>query len=361
MASRRPGCWGCLRRCRAGSACPGAGIDAPDVNRLHAAGIVAFEVPDAARHFVRHAEVRADLLVGPPGTHAGLIEIRSRVIERMGHDGCPRHPTCCPPTDGRALRARSRCMSPRRIRARGCMRGSTGRCRARAKNRAQVNGKNTHLTVFESLADPAILTGSDDAPVQMNAAGHRILPGDDAPCPGRCGAPAFGRSSAIQAPVLDRILREADDRNGVTRETADGRRVFALASRTLPDVWGKCAGRVVRLRDVTDHLTATEAARDAVRRRRIAIFEKTGGSSLRWGAASGARPRPGFPPSCARGPARPAVGSCAPGCGVQAIGRSSRRVPANRGGFGGPPIAPGRGAFAVRGAGGGAARSSRGV
>ena len=75
------------------------GIEVPDFNRFWEAGIVEFEIPDEARRFVRHAEFRADPLFEPLGTPTGLIEIHSRVIERMGYAGCPPHPTWLPPDE----------------------------------------------------------------------------------------------------------------------------------------------------------------------------------------------------------------------------------------------------------------------
>lgn len=75
------------------------GVDVPGCNRFREAGILAFEIPDEARRFVRHARFRADPPFEPPGTSTGLIEIHARAIERMGHAGCPPHPPWLPPDE----------------------------------------------------------------------------------------------------------------------------------------------------------------------------------------------------------------------------------------------------------------------
>ena len=75
------------------------GLDVPGFDGFWSAGILEFEISDAARRFVRHASFREDPLFEPLGTPSGLIEIYSRTIERMGYDGCPPHPTWLPPDE----------------------------------------------------------------------------------------------------------------------------------------------------------------------------------------------------------------------------------------------------------------------
>ena len=144
-------------------------------------------------------------------------------------------------------------------------RATDGHKRLQARNRALVNEKNKYLTVFESLAEPTILLDRDDAPLHMNAAGHRILLGDDAPGLGYYGTPDLGRLRSLLGAVLARIAGQAEDREGITLQTARGPRVFSIASREMLDISGKFGGRVILLRDVTDYRAATEAAKDAER------------------------------------------------------------------------------------------------
>lgn len=52
-----------------------------------------------------------------------------------------------------------------------------------ARNRALTNEKNKYLTVFESIAEPAILLGPNREPTHVNAAANRLLLGENEPVP----------------------------------------------------------------------------------------------------------------------------------------------------------------------------------
>ncbi len=134
-----------------------------------------------------------------------------------------------------------------------------------AANRALANEKNKFLTVFESLADPTIFIDQQGTDLHMNAAGHRILLGDDAPGIGYYGTPDAKRLARVLAPVQALIAQGEGEGANVTIETAEGPRVFSVASRKMLDVSGKFDGLVLILKDVTDYLAATEAAKDAER------------------------------------------------------------------------------------------------
>ena len=137
--------------------------------------------------------------------------------------------------------------------------------RLQEANRKLANEKNKYLTVFESIAEPAILIDRDNAPLHMNAAGHRILLGEDKPGSGYYGTPDPERLR----PVLDRVLPclddDADKPPRVVLETVLGPRSFAVSCQEMLDVSAKFTGRVLILKDVTDLLAATEAARAAER------------------------------------------------------------------------------------------------
>lgn len=75
-------------------------VDMPEFDAFwNGAGYVAFEVPKAAKEFVRHKAFREDPLLNPLGTPSGRIEIFSRNIERMGYADCPPHPTWMEPVE----------------------------------------------------------------------------------------------------------------------------------------------------------------------------------------------------------------------------------------------------------------------
>ncbi len=133
----------------------------------------------------------------------------------------------------------------------------------RAANRALVNEKNKYLTVFESLSEPAILVDQNDTPLHMNAAGHRLLLGRDAPGLGYYGQVDHDPLHELLGEIRDKSQREQENTAGITLDTVNGQRVFSVASRTMLDISDKFTGRVIILKDVTEYLAATEAAKDA--------------------------------------------------------------------------------------------------
>jgi trimethylamine-N-oxide reductase (cytochrome c) len=62
-------------------------------------GVASFEVPAAARKFVRFAQFRADPLLNPLPTPSGMIEIFSNAVAKMNYDDCPPHPTWLEPVE----------------------------------------------------------------------------------------------------------------------------------------------------------------------------------------------------------------------------------------------------------------------
>jgi signal transduction histidine kinase/CheY-like chemotaxis protein/HPt (histidine-containing phosphotransfer) domain-containing protein len=134
----------------------------------------------------------------------------------------------------------------------------------RAQNRALANEKNKYLTVFESIAEPAILLGPDDEPLHMNAAGGRILLGETSPGFDYYGRIDLDRLRRVVVEILTELGRgTTPDR--VTLDTALGPRIFSISVQEMLDISSKFAGRVVILTDVTDYLAAIAAAEDANR------------------------------------------------------------------------------------------------
>ncbi len=134
------------------------------------------------------------------------------------------------------------------------------------RNRELSNEKNKYLTVFESIAEPAILLDTDNCPTHVNAAANRLLPGESQP-----GAGYYGHrdSPALQA-IVARILqsRGAADET-LTLETTSGTLVFHVALQEMLDISKKFAGTVIILQDVTEFLKAIEAARAADRAKSV--------------------------------------------------------------------------------------------
>ncbi|SMH50621.1 ATP-binding protein [Maritimibacter sp. HL-12] len=134
----------------------------------------------------------------------------------------------------------------------------------RAQNRALANEKNKYLTVFESIAEPAILLGPDDEPVHMNAAGGRILLGETSPGFDYYGHVDLDRLRRVVVVILTELGRGATP-DRVTLDTALGPRIFSISVQEMLDISSKFAGRVLILKDVTDYLAAIAAAEDANR------------------------------------------------------------------------------------------------
>ena len=135
----------------------------------------------------------------------------------------------------------------------------------REKNRELSNEKNKYLTVFESIAEPAILLDQDDEPLHVNAAAGRILLGEDSPGAGYYGAPDTDRLRKLVTEILAHAGRGDTHGDRIPLETAIGPRVFSIAIQEMLDISRKFAGRVIILKDVTDYLAAIAAAEDANR------------------------------------------------------------------------------------------------
>lgn len=76
-----------------------AKIAMPDFETFWRTGYVAFPIPEESRHYVRHADFRANPMLNPLGTPSGRIEIYSKTIESYHYDDCPPHPTWLEPVE----------------------------------------------------------------------------------------------------------------------------------------------------------------------------------------------------------------------------------------------------------------------
>ena len=133
------------------------------------------------------------------------------------------------------------------------------------KNRLLANEKNKYLTVFESIAEPAILLDTENRPLHMNAAGDRLLLGETAPGASYYGARVDPRLHAIVAEIIEKADTGADAAGRITIDTAQGPRSFNISFQDMQDISRKFAGHVIILNDVTDLLAALEAAQMADR------------------------------------------------------------------------------------------------
>jgi len=135
----------------------------------------------------------------------------------------------------------------------------------RQKNRDLSNEKNKYLTVFESIAEPTILIDSDDEPLHINAAGGRILLGENTPGASYYGYSDTDRLRLLVAEILAHAGRGEVQNDQISLQTAIGPRTFSIAIQEMLDISRKFAGRVIILKDVTDYLAAIAAAEDANR------------------------------------------------------------------------------------------------
>ncbi|WP_371225048.1 ATP-binding protein [Roseovarius sp. 2305UL8-3] len=138
-----------------------------------------------------------------------------------------------------------------------------------ARNRELSNEKNKYLTVFESIAEPAILLNPEDQPTHVNAAANRLLLGETKP-----GAGYYGDlSSPVLKDIVTRILtargKDADTAQPLKLETTGGTLVFHVAIQQMLDISKKFAGTVIILQDVTEYLQAIDAARAAERAKSV--------------------------------------------------------------------------------------------
>ena len=128
------------------------------------------------------------------------------------------------------------------------------------RNRELSNEKNKYLTVFESIAEPAILLDPKDAPTHVNAAANRLLLGEVQP-----GAGYYGDlNNPLLHAIVRKLLRSGQGSDEpVTLDTPNGERSFNVSIQQMLDISKKFAGSVIILQDITDYLTAIEAAQAA--------------------------------------------------------------------------------------------------
>ncbi|WP_424943151.1 ATP-binding protein [Aliiroseovarius crassostreae] len=130
------------------------------------------------------------------------------------------------------------------------------------RNRELSNEKNKYLTVFESIAEPAILLDPEGAPTHVNAAANRLLLGEEQP-----GAGYYGDlTNPLLHMIVGKLLRSSKASTGpVTLDTPHGERSFDVSTQNMLDISKKFAGSVIILQDITDYLKAIEAAQAADR------------------------------------------------------------------------------------------------
>ncbi|KGF69515.1 hypothetical protein LL06_11215 [Hoeflea sp. BAL378] len=138
--------------------------------------------------------------------------------------------------------------------------------RLQKSNRELSNEKNKYLTVFESIAEPAILLDTDAKPTHVNASAIRLLLGEMQP-----GAGYYGD---LDNPVLHDLVAEilqsgSHAQSRVTLDTPGGKRVFNVAIQQMLDISRKFSGQVIILQDVTAYLQAIEAAQTADRAKSV--------------------------------------------------------------------------------------------
>tara|TARA_R110002020_G_scaffold203246_2_gene406724 strand:- start:1513 stop:3858 length:2346 start_codon:yes stop_codon:yes gene_type:complete len=138
--------------------------------------------------------------------------------------------------------------------------------RLQKRNRELSNEKNKYLTVFESIAEPAILLDTDAQPTHVNASAVRLLLGEMQP-----GAGYYGD---LDNPALHDLIAEIlesgpHSQSRVTLDTPGGKRVFNVAIQQMLDISRKFSGQVIILQDVTAYLQAIEAAQTADRAKSV--------------------------------------------------------------------------------------------
>lgn len=134
------------------------------------------------------------------------------------------------------------------------------------RNRELTNEKNKYLTVFESIAEPAILLAPDRRPTHVNAAANKILLGEVEP-----GASYYGEvSNPLLLSIIQQLFDGVEKTPGpITLDTPNGRRTFEVSIQEMLDISKKFAGSVVIFQDVTDYRKAVEAAQEADRAKSI--------------------------------------------------------------------------------------------
>lgn len=134
------------------------------------------------------------------------------------------------------------------------------------RNRELSNEKNKYLTVFESIAEPAILLNPDDKPTHVNAAANCLLLGETKPGAGYYGTLDNPLLHALVAKILN---SGGDGPDPVTLVTPGGVRLFNVSIRQMLDISKKFAGQIIILQDVTDYLHAIDAAQAADRAKSV--------------------------------------------------------------------------------------------
>ncbi|MGH1354506.1 MAG: ATP-binding protein [Thalassovita sp.] len=144
----------------------------------------------------------------------------------------------------------------------GTTTGSDQLVELQTRNRELSNEKNKYLTVFESIAEPAILLDPEEAPTHVNAAANRLLLGEEQP-----GAGYYGDlKNPLLHTIVRKLLQSSQASTGpVTLDTPNGERSFNVSIQNMLDISKKFAGSVIILQDITDYLKAIEAAQAADR------------------------------------------------------------------------------------------------
>jgi len=128
------------------------------------------------------------------------------------------------------------------------------------RNRELSNEKNKYITVFESIAEPAILLDLQNTPTHVNAAAYRLLLGEEKP-----GAGYYGN---LNNPFLHEIVRKLlsssqSSSDPVTLNTPNGKRIFDVSVQQVLDISEKFSGSVIIIQDITDYLSAINVAQAA--------------------------------------------------------------------------------------------------
>ena len=128
------------------------------------------------------------------------------------------------------------------------------------RNLELSNEKNKYITVFESIAEPAILLDLQNTPTHVNAAAYRLLLGEEKP-----GAGYYGD---LNSPFLHEIVRKLlsssqSSSDPVTLDTPHGKRIFDVSIQQMLDISQKFSGSVIIIQDITDYLSAIKAAQAA--------------------------------------------------------------------------------------------------
>ncbi len=135
-----------------------------------------------------------------------------------------------------------------------------------SRNLELSNEKNKYLTVFESIAEPAILLDAANAPTHVNASAYNLLLGETEPGAGYYGD--LDNPSLLNA--VTKILNcKGRSSEPITLETPSGQRQFSVSIQHMLDISRKFDGQVIILQDVTDYQKAIETAQTADRAKTV--------------------------------------------------------------------------------------------